>query len=111
MKVRDIIAYLKLAMNPHDSIALQRVVNTPTRGIGKMTMDVIENRARELGSSYWEAISDLIQDEQCLAPRAIAALTSFQRIVQGLAAKTGSAGVPPATPTPSLAESVEPRAP
>src|SRR5438876_641515 len=110
MEVRDIIAYLKLAMNPHDSIALQRVINTPTRGIGKMTMDVIENRARELGSSYWEAISDLIQDEQCLAPRAITALAGFQRIVSGLAAKTGSAGVPSATPRRSLDESVEPRA-
>src|SRR5437588_9078370 len=87
MEVRDIIAYLKLAMNPHDSIALQRVVNTPTRGIGKMTMDVIENRARELGSSYWEAISALISDEQSLAPRAIAALDNFQRIIKGLALK------------------------
>src|SRR5438132_9334964 len=105
MKVRDIIAYLKLAMNPHDSIALQRVINTPTRGIGKMTMDVIENRARELGVSHWEAISDLIEDEQCLAPRAITALTSFQRIVSGLAARTGSAGVPPALPRRSLGTS------
>ncbi len=110
MEVRDIIAYLKLAMNPHDSIALQRVINTPTRGIGKMTTDVIENRARELGVSYWEAISDLIHDEQHLGPRAIAALTGFQRIVRGLAAKAGSAGVSPATPSSSLDESVEPRA-
>src|SRR5207302_4788987 len=60
MEVRDIIAYLKLAMNPHDSIALQRVINTPTRGIGKVTLDEIDTRARELGISYWEAISDLI---------------------------------------------------
>src|SRR3989454_1133386 len=110
MEVRDIIAYLKLAMNPHDSIALQRVINTPPRGIGKMTMDVIENRARELGVSYWEAISDLIQDETRLAPRAITALTSFQRIVRGLATKAGSAGVSPATPRRSLEESVETRA-
>src|SRR6476620_10866427 len=57
MEVRDIIAYLKLAMNPHDSIALQRVINTPPRGIGKVTLDEIENRARELGISLWDAIS------------------------------------------------------
>src|SRR5204863_4954041 len=85
--VRDIIAYLKLALNPDDSIALQRVINTPTRGIGKQTLDEIEARARELGSSYWEAISDLVQNEQRLSPRAVAALTNFQRIVNGLAAK------------------------
>jgi DNA helicase II / ATP-dependent DNA helicase PcrA len=87
MEVRDVIAYLKLALNPNDSIALQRVINTPTRGIGKQTLDEIEARARELGSSYWEAISDLVQNEQRLSLRAIAALTNFQRIVNGLAAK------------------------
>src|SRR5918998_3318222 len=42
MEVRDIISYLKLALNPHDSIALMRVINTPTRGLGKQTLDEIE---------------------------------------------------------------------
>src|SRR5947209_4418864 len=91
LEVRDIIAYLKLALNPHDSIALQRVINSPPRGIGKMTLDEIDQRARELGVSYWEAISDLISDEQRLAPRAIAALENFQRIINRLAAKAGAA--------------------
>jgi DNA helicase-2/ATP-dependent DNA helicase PcrA len=90
MEVRDIIAYLKLAMNRHDSIALQRVINTPTRGIGKMTLDEIDSHARELGVSYWEAISDLVSDERRLSPRASAALANFQRIVNGLAAKADS---------------------
>ena len=93
MEVRDIIAYLKLAMNQHDSIALQRVINTPTRGIGKMTLDEIDSRARELGVSYWEAISDLLEDERRLSPRASAALANFQRIVLGLAARAESAAV------------------
>src|SRR5213075_1065457 len=87
MEVRDIIAYLKLAMNPHESIALQRVINTPPRGIGKVTVDEIENRARELGISHWDAISDLMAEEQRLSPRAAAALANFQRIINGLAAK------------------------
>jgi DNA helicase-2/ATP-dependent DNA helicase PcrA len=87
MEVRDIIAYLKLAINPHDSIALQRIINTPPRGIGKMTIDEIENRSRELGISYWDAISDLVADEQRLSARAVAVLANFQRIIRGLAAK------------------------
>ncbi|HXT63375.1 MAG TPA: UvrD-helicase domain-containing protein [Pyrinomonadaceae bacterium] len=94
MEVRDIIAYLKLAMNPHDSIALQRVINTPPRGIGKMTLDEIEKRAREFGISYWAAISDLIEDERALSPRAAAALANFQRVVNGLAAKVQQVAQP-----------------
>jgi len=86
MEVRDIIAYLKLAMNPHDSIALQRVINTPPRGIGKVTLDEIENRARELGISLWDAISDLVEDAR-FSPRAAAALANFQKIVNRLAAR------------------------
>ncbi len=86
MEVRDIIAYLKLAMNPHDSIALQRVINTPPRGIGKVTIDEIENRARELGISLWDAISDLVEDAR-FSQRAAAALANFQKIVNRLAAR------------------------
>ena len=111
MEVRDIIAYLKLAMNQHDSIALQRVINTPTRGIGKVTLDEIDGRARELGVSYWEAITDLLADERRLSPRASAALANFQKIVSGLAAKaesallgseltTGDGEIPGSSPTP-----------
>src|SRR4029453_13591950 len=68
MEVRDIIAYLKLAMNRHDSIALQRVINTPPRGIGKVTVDEIENRARELGISHWDAISDVLAEGRNVSP-------------------------------------------
>ena len=91
IEVRDIIAYLKLAMNPHDSIALQRVINTPTRGIGKMTLDEIDLRARELGISYWDAISSLIENDQRLSPRAVASLGNFQTIINGLTVKMAAA--------------------
>ena len=91
MEVRDIIAYLKLAMNPHDSIALQRVINTPTRGIGKMTLDEIDLRARELGTSYWDAISSLLEDDQRISPRAAASLANFQGIINGLSEKMATA--------------------
>lgn len=87
MEVRDIIAYLKLAMNPHDSIALQRVINTPPRGIGKVTLDEIDTRARTAGISHWDAISDLLAEGDQLSPRAITSLENFQRIVRGLGGK------------------------
>ncbi len=81
MEVRDIIAYLKLAMNPNDSIALVRVINSPPRGIGKQTLDEIDRRAKEAGVSNWEAISLIIEKPETLNRRAITALKNFRRIV------------------------------
>src|SRR4030095_4235302 len=57
LEVRDIISYLKLALNPNDSIALQRVINSPARGIGRQTLDELDRRAQDYGLSHWEAIN------------------------------------------------------
>src|SRR5689334_23185912 len=85
MEVRDVIAYLKLALNPNDSIALQRVINSPPRGIGKTTIDEIERRARDYALSWWETIAVIVEQPENLGSRAISALKSFRRIVNQLA--------------------------
>ncbi len=85
MEVRDIIAYLKLALNPNDSIALQRVINSPPRGIGKQTIDELERRAKDYGLTLWETIAVVIEQPENLGSRAISALKSFRNIVNKLA--------------------------
>ena len=85
MEVRDIIAYLKLALNPNDSIALGRVINSPPRGIGKTTIDELERRARDYELSMWETISNVIEQPGNLGSRAISALKNFRGIVNKLA--------------------------
>ncbi|MGC2299885.1 MAG: UvrD-helicase domain-containing protein [Acidobacteriaceae bacterium] len=80
-EIKDLLSYLKLVQNPHDSIALQRVVNTPARGIGKTTMETLERIALETGSSVWTAI-DRALDKQLLPSRSLAALDGFRRIIQ-----------------------------
>src|ERR1700678_3949911 len=52
-EIKDMISYLKVISNPDDSIALQRVINTPARGLGKTTMETIERIALETGVSMW----------------------------------------------------------
>ncbi len=90
MEVRDIIAYLKLALNPTDSIALQRVINSPPRGIGKQTLEEIERRARDSGLSIWETIASVMEKPEGLSPRAIAALKNFRQIINRLADLAGA---------------------
>ncbi|MEK6282208.1 MAG: UvrD-helicase domain-containing protein [Acidobacteriota bacterium] len=90
MEVRDVIAYLKLALNPNDSIALQRVINSPPRGIGKQTLDELSRRANDYGLSLWETISLVIEKPENLSTRAVSALKSFRRIILRLAEMAGT---------------------
>ena len=92
MEVRDIIAYLKLSLNQNDSIALQRVINSPPRGIGKQTIDEIERRAKDFELTLWETIGVIIEQPGNLGPRAISALKSFRKIVNDLAALSNPEG-------------------
>jgi DNA helicase-2/ATP-dependent DNA helicase PcrA len=91
MEVRDVISYLKLALNPHDSIALMRVINSPARGLGKQTLDMIERHAKDYGVSHWETISILINEGKGLNPRAISALKNFQQIITNLVSAANNA--------------------
>ena len=88
-EIKDLLSYLKLVANPHDSIALQRVVNTPARGIGKTTMETLERIALETGSSLWTGI-DRALEKQLLPPRSLAALDGFQRIITDARAMMGA---------------------
>jgi DNA helicase-2/ATP-dependent DNA helicase PcrA len=84
-EVKDIIAFLKLAMNPHDSIAMMRVINTPPRGLGKQTLNELERKAKDFGVSYWETISIICSQDEGFSPRAINSFKGFKKIIENLA--------------------------
>jgi DNA helicase-2/ATP-dependent DNA helicase PcrA len=80
-EIKDLISYLKVIHNPDDSISLLRVINTPTRGIGKGTIDTLERLALETGLSLWGAVGEAIRRE-LLPPRAVTSLKSFQQLIE-----------------------------
>jgi DNA helicase II / ATP-dependent DNA helicase PcrA len=79
-EIKDMISYLKVIQNPDDSISLLRVINTPTRGIGKGSIDTIERLALETGLSLWGALAEAIR-RQLLPARALSALKNFQQLI------------------------------
>ncbi|MGO9403199.1 MAG: ATP-dependent helicase [Terriglobales bacterium] len=80
-EIKDLISYLKVIQNPDDSISLLRVINTPVRGIGKTTIEMMERLALETGLSLWGAIGEAIA-RQLLPGRAVTALKSFQALIE-----------------------------
>ncbi len=86
--MKDILSYLKLVQNVHDSVALARVVNSPPRGIGKTTMETLERMALSSGMSTWSAIGRAIED-RLLPARALQALSGFRRLIEDARAMLG----------------------
>jgi DNA helicase-2/ATP-dependent DNA helicase PcrA len=88
-EVKDILSYMKLVQNVHDSIALARVINSPPRGIGKTTMETLERMALTTGMSSWDAMARAIEDK-LLPPRALDALRKFRRLIEDARAMLGA---------------------
>jgi DNA helicase-2/ATP-dependent DNA helicase PcrA len=79
-EIKDLLGYLRLIRNPHDSMALNRVINTPARGIGKTTLETLERLALETGQSTWDALSAAIKNK-LIPGRAVQALDTFRQLI------------------------------
>ena len=66
-EIRDVMAYLTLVVNPADDIAAKRVVNVPRRGVGKSTVERVEQFAREMDMPFLEAAELAIVDPELRA--------------------------------------------
>jgi DNA helicase-2/ATP-dependent DNA helicase PcrA len=111
-EIKDALAYLRLVANRHDDAAFERAVNTPPRGIGDRTLDLLRQRARRENASMWEALLGELGAD-ALAGRAKNALRLFVQLIEELArdclspaADTGAAAEPADEPL-ALSEQIE----
>jgi DNA helicase-2/ATP-dependent DNA helicase PcrA len=86
-EIKDALAYLRLIDNRNDDASFERVVNTPTRGIGDRSVEKIREIARAKDYSMWEAARSLLDNKE-LAARASNAVAGFIRLIDGLADDT-----------------------
>jgi len=86
-EIKDALAYLRLIANRDDDAAFERVINTPTRGIGDQTVASIREQARANNISLWRTAVQLI-DHNSLAARAATAVNHFIQLIDKLALDT-----------------------
>ncbi|MCZ7647228.1 MAG: UvrD-helicase domain-containing protein [Planctomycetota bacterium] len=83
-EVKDALAYLRLMANPKDDVSFARVINTPRRGIGDKTVDLVAKHAGRLGCSMLEALDRTEWMEAELKPKALKDLYAFARTMDAL---------------------------
>jgi DNA helicase-2/ATP-dependent DNA helicase PcrA len=80
-EIKDVLCYLRLAIRPHDTPSIERVINVPSRGIGDTTLAALTDKAAEQNVSLWTVIEG---DLAFLPPRARKAVLEFREIVHDL---------------------------
>jgi DNA helicase-2/ATP-dependent DNA helicase PcrA len=83
-EVRDVVSYLRLALNPHDDSAFRRVVNVPPRGVGEQTLAAITIAAQHGSVSMWEGLKQVLASG-ALPARTRGGLSRFVSLVTELA--------------------------
>jgi DNA helicase-2/ATP-dependent DNA helicase PcrA len=101
-EVKDLLAYLRVLVTPSDGVSFLRIINTPARGIGRTTVEQIEQFATAQRISLWSAMEQMIEpplspvheglvsDRPRLPARAESALQAFHRLMEELAANIES---------------------
>ncbi len=82
-EVRDLVAYLRVIVNPRDDVSLRRILNVPARDIGRTTLDALHDVARKDPSTLEEAIRKTV-DMALVGTRAVRALKGFLELLQDL---------------------------
>ena len=82
-EIKDALAYMRLLANQQDDAAFERIINTPTRGIGQRTVDIIRQAAKEKQQNLWQTAQELITDKN-LSARATTSVQKFIDLIEEL---------------------------
>ncbi|OUR63192.1 DNA helicase II [Colwellia sp. 39_35_sub15_T18] len=83
LEIKDALAYMRLINNRDDDAAFERIINTPTRGIGNQTVALVRDAARSMQVTLWQACQQMLQAEQ-LKGRSAKTITAFINLIDQL---------------------------
>lgn len=81
-EVKDLLAYLRVIVNPDDEISMRRIINTPKRGIGDRALDNIDDLSKSDGISFWQALNRA--SEAGLTPKTSSSIAQFVSMIAAL---------------------------
>jgi DNA helicase-2/ATP-dependent DNA helicase PcrA len=103
-EIKDVLSYLRVLVNPADEVSLERIINTPTRGIGDESVRKMQLHSISSGQTLWQALQE-VHNVPGLSTRALKSTQAFVQVMNLLRAKAikssgspGDAGAPAATP-------------
>jgi DNA helicase II / ATP-dependent DNA helicase PcrA len=91
-EIKDALAYVRLVAHQNDDTGFERIVNTPTRGIGDKTLSIIRDYARQHNASLFESSKNIIA-QNALSPRALNAVKNFVALVESMIQDTKDLGL------------------
>lgn len=83
-EIKDALGYLRLLSNRDDDTAFERIVNTPARGLGERTLQLLRDHAQSSGISLWQSSKELLANH-ALSARATNALAEFLKLIDHIA--------------------------
>lgn len=87
LEIRNAMAYLRLLVSRSDDAAIERVINTPPRGIGNKTIDILRETARERQCTLWQAML-ICHEHKLLSSRGLMALEGFRVLIDEMDSAT-----------------------
>ncbi len=92
-EVKDVLGYLRVIVNPNDDVGLLRIINTPTRGIGKTTIDRLLELTAQAGTGVWAALEST-RTSNALPKAASVKLAAFVDLLRDLMQRAASGAGP-----------------
>lgn len=83
-EIKDILSYLRVILNPSDSVSLKRIINVPARGIGKTTLEKLDQYYLDSGQIFWDVLQKAADDPSMTSAGTAKKISQFVKLIQRL---------------------------